>query len=635
MRPYLVLALLCVAAPTARAAPPADVADLFPAETLAYAELHNPAELGPQLAALLKGTPLEDGIALVEGKKKAAKVPQDLGGLRDLGELSLLASPEVLAEFRRLGGVAVGVVGFNDRGDPEVVLAVLTGDSAVAALAARAFLTTSTKLRKVTVVSKVPLFQYRPPGVEFDQNGAPKLATDKPPTEGAHEPTFAFTPGLFAVGTSAAALAPVIKRFLGEEKDALRGTDGFKAAAAEYRKPGLFVYANPADLFAKVDAAGRARGTPFDSELLAGLKLTANPKALRSVAGCARFRDGGVAVTVGATFDPAQKSPLWDFFAGPPAKVDALYHARKPAPFAATVNLPEKDRAAALLGFLDALAKSTGDLGRLPGDVIKDLQQKQAVPDPAALLARVRAVTVVVPAGPELPKDAKPLPLFVLHLDDAAAAGAWEEFLPKLVGEIAGDDPPRPSSETVGGVKVLSLTAAGLPWKSPLHYARRGAVLVLGQDRKLVAAAVAADAGTSVAGGDKPLEVPAGEVVLLGALRFGALVTALDSPAAAPERKNDPPRRGRFRPDSGPPEEFLKELEKARGAFLAAVGELPPAVVSVRRSGAELRFEVFQPKVQNGGLTPVITAGVNWFDKLMSLGNDGEFSGGRGYFGRE
>ena len=57
----------------ASAAPPADVADVFPAGTLAYAELHNPAELGPQLAAVFKGTPLEDSVAFIENKRSTSK----------------------------------------------------------------------------------------------------------------------------------------------------------------------------------------------------------------------------------------------------------------------------------------------------------------------------------------------------------------------------------------------------------------------------------------------------------------------------------------------------------------------------------------------------------------------------------
>ena len=615
------LAVLFALTAPASAAPPTDVADLFPPGTLAYAELHNPGELGPQLAALFKGTPLEDSIAFIEGKKGAAKTIPDLTGKRELAQLALLVSPEVLAEFRKLGGIAVALVGFNDRGDPEIAFAVLTGDSAAAGLAARAFITTSASLRKVAEVSKVPVFQFRPPVVQYNPDGTPKLANDKPPTEGPHEPTFAYTPGLFVAGTSKAALAPVIKRFFGEEKGTLRGTDGFKAAATEYRKPGLFFYANAPELFAKLDAAGRAAGDPMDSDLIAWLRITGGPKALKSVAGCVQFRDGGLAFTAGGKFDPAQKSPLADLFAGPPVKIDALYHARKPASFAATVNLPEKNRAAALVGFLDAFAKAQGELGRLPSDVVKELQDKHKLPVTDGLLAKVRAVTVIVPTKQDLPKGAKPLPTFVLHLDDATVGAAWEEFLPKLVGEIAGEEKaPQPSSETVAGVKVLSLPGTGLPWKAAVHYARKDAVLVIGQDRKVVASALVPDVATSVAG-DKPLTVPAGDLATLGTVNLGALFTLIPLPETTrPGQLFNPQpieRLGNVLPE----DDVVKDADKARAAFLAAFGELPPAVVTVRRSGDGLRLEVFQPKVQNGGLTPVINAGVNWFDKLMNLRN--------------
>jgi hypothetical protein len=612
------VAVLFLAAPACAA--PADVADLFPPGTLVYAELHNPAELGPQLAALFKGTPFEDSIPFIHGKKGQAKTLQELKGKNDLAALALLASPEVLAEFRKLGGVAVGLVGFNDRGDPEVAFAILTGDSAAAGLAGRAFVTMSTNLRKVGEVSKVPVFQHRPPAIRYDPNGNPQLDNDKPPTEGPHEPTFAYTPGLFVAGTSRNAIGTVIKRFLGDEKTGLRGTDGFKAAAATYRQPGLFFYVNAPEFVAKVDEAGRRRGAMLDSDLYAWVKLTANHKALKSLAGCLRLRDGGLALAVGGKFDPAQKSPLMDLFAGPGAKVELLHHARKPASFAAAVTLPEKDRAAALLGFLDAMAKASGQIGRLPSEAVKEIEDKYKLPVREGLLAKVKAVTVVVPPKLELPKGASPIPVLILHLEDAAAASAWEEFLPKLAGDLAGDKPPQPSSETVGGVKVLSLPGTGLPWKSPVHYARKDAVLAVGQDRNLVAVAITPDPAASIVGG-KGVTIPAGDLALVGTLKLGDLLAGLgELPATiGPVRPFEPQLRPRRGEAPIPPEDRIKEANQARKAFLAAFGELPPAVVTVRRSGDELRLEAFQPKVQGGGLTPVINAGVTWFDKLVNL----------------
>ena len=88
-------AIFALCAP-ASAAPPTDVADVFPPGTLAYAELHNPAELGPQLAAVFKGTPLEDSIPFIHEKKDNAKTLQELKAKQELVQLALLVSPEVI-----------------------------------------------------------------------------------------------------------------------------------------------------------------------------------------------------------------------------------------------------------------------------------------------------------------------------------------------------------------------------------------------------------------------------------------------------------------------------------------------------------------------------------------------------------
>ena len=129
----------------------------------------------------------------------------------------------------------------------------------------------------------------------------------------------------------------------------LRGADGFKTAATAYRKPGLFFYVNALELLAKTDAAGRARGEPFDADVLSWVKIIANQKALRVVAGGAQFRDGGVSFTANVTFDPALQKPARGLFRQPVPwrALKPLHHAPRPAQFAATVNLPEKNRAAA------------------------------------------------------------------------------------------------------------------------------------------------------------------------------------------------------------------------------------------------------------------------------------------------
>jgi hypothetical protein len=348
-----------------------------------------------------------------------------------------------------------------------------------------------------------------------------------------------------------------------------------------------------------------------------------------------RFRDGGVSATMSATFDPAHRSPLMEFLSGPGVKVELLHHARRPATLAFAVTLPEKNRAAAAVGFLDAVAKANGVLGRLPSDVVRELEAKYKIAVADGLIGKLRAVTVVMPTKQELPKGAKPMPLLVLHTDDGAAAAAWEEFFPKLFGDLAGAaNPPQPSSESIGGVKVFTVPGTGLPWNGPVHYARSGTAVAIGLDRKLVAAAATADAAASVAGGDRAVSPPGGDpAAVFGVLSLSDVVTALiekprpDGPVVPREGGDEIP----VLPNGNPvPESMIEELKKARKELLASVGSLSPATVTARRVGNELRVEVFQPKVQNGGLKAVIDAAATWMDKSANLGDTR-----RGFEGRE
>lgn len=641
MRLLSLAAALAFGAP-ALAAPPTDVAELFPPTALAYAELNAPGELAPQFAALVKGTALEDGFAFVHDRKRAAKTVADLKAQEQLAALALLASPEVLAEFGKVRGAAVALLGFNENGQPEVAVAVLTGDSAALGLAARALVTAAPNVRKVAEVGKVPIYQFRAPPVNIDNNtGRPVLDTEKPPAEGAHEPTFAYVPGLFVAGTSKAALAPVLARFAGEGKGSLRDAPGFKESATEFRKPGLFFYANVSDLADKLNAAARVDPRAGDADWLTQFRILAGSKAAKHLAGRAHFRNGGFAIEATVALDSAHPSPLGALLAGGAANWDRLRHARKPALGAFTVALPPKDRPAAVVGILDALAKAGGEIGRMPGDVLKELQEKQKVPVGDALFGKLNAVTVVLPTKQELPKGATPLPVFVLHCESAEAATAWEAALPKLIGELAGEPAPKPSSETVGAVKVFSLAGA-LPWKAPLHYARDGATLVLGLDRKLVAGALASDAVGALTG-DKALPLPAGDRGAVGALNLGAALTALLAPRApaTPEPPRAPNPRGRREAalteppaieDDGRPSgpETRAGAEKARAAFATALGDLT-AALGARASATELRFELFVPNVQNGGLKQVIAAGANWLEKEVVRGTSDD---GRGPYGR-
>ncbi|HJZ53875.1 MAG TPA: hypothetical protein VKE74_02895, partial [Gemmataceae bacterium] len=528
LRAALAVALVCLARPALAAEAP-DPADLFPPGTLAYAELHDPAEVVPQVAAAVKGSTLEDSLAFIHKRRDTTKDIRDINAKDELAIAALFTSPEMLAELKKVRGIAVGVTGFSPQGQPDFALAVVTGESNAVGLAVRLYLTTDNQVRRVGTVgaAKVPIYQYRSPSLTYNENGRPQLAENKPPTEGAFETTLAYTPGLFVIGTSKAAVEEVVTRFTGETRGGLSGVPAFKDAAAAHRRPGVFFYANAAEFSAKFDAINRARGGVLEPDLYAWLKLLANAKAVKTVAGCVRFRDGGLSVTVGATFDAAQKSPLVDFLSGSGVKVELLHPAPRPAAFAFVVNLPEKDRAAAAVGFLDAIAKANGEIGRLPSDAVRELEQKYKVPLSDGLIAKTRSVTVVFPARQELPKGAKAFPMLVLHTETPEVATAWEEFMPKLVADLTkASELPQPASEMVSGVRVLSLTGPGLPWNAPVHYARSGSRFVAGLDRKLVAAAALADPVASVVGGDRPAVMPpaGNDLVLIGTVSPGLVL---------------------------------------------------------------------------------------------------------------
>jgi hypothetical protein len=636
LRVAALAALSLAASPAAAAEPRLDIADLFPPGTLAYAELTNPSELSPQLAAVFKGTVLEDSIPLIHGRKDQAKTLIELQGKKPLAGLGLLCSPEMLAEFKKLQGIAIGLTGFTEQGEPEITIVVLTGDSQAAGLAARAFLTMSTNLRRVSTVSKVPVFQYNFPNINYDPNGQPILG-EKTLQDGAHEPTFAYTPGLFVAGTSKNAISFAIKRFLGEEKGTLRASPLFKEAEAAYRRTGLFFYVNVPEFINKCDIAFKLTQGLAEPDLYAWMKMIANPRAVRSLAGNISFRDGGLAANLSFGFDMTQRSPLFEYFSGTGARVEHLDHARRPAMLAFTTMLPERNRSAALIGLLDAMAKANGDLGALPGEIVKELDQKEKMGTTVQLLGKTRAFTVVLPPLPA-DREAKLLPTVVLHTEDAAAATAWEEFFPKLIAAISGNTSVQASAETIDGVKVSTLPTAGPRWNSPLHYARSGTVFVIGPDRKQVAASALAERATSVKALDA-FTAPVGESAAgLGLVSLGDLAAALLTRHKQPGAPGIPGGNPPILPNGMMlPESVIEDAAKAQKALVASLATLSPATVVVRKEGNELRIELFQPRVQNGGLKGLIDAGSNWLDRVgaaMTNENGILDLGGRAIYGK-
>ena len=69
---------------------------------------------------------------------------------------------------------------------------------------------------------------------------------------------------------------------------------------------------------------------------------------------------------------------------------------------------------------------------------------------------------------------------------------------------------------------------------------------------------------------------------------------------------------------SPPPEAQKKDEAAAKEALFKSFQALPALSLAARRTGSELRFEMFQPKAPSGGFVPLIDAAVGWFDKTLN-----------------
>ncbi len=618
------LVVLALSAPAARGGV-TDPAELFPADTLAYAEVARPGELAEAVAGMLRAGRLADPVRATHDRLDKAASPQAAVEVRQAAWVGLLAAPEFAAEAKRLGGVAVGVTGFNERHEPRVAVAVLLGDSAAAGLAARAFLTTTPDVRRVGAVDGVPVFRHRnfvgrpigPDGNPVPEEKEEARATPEP-AEGPAEPTYAHVPGLFVIGSDQTAVADVLHRFAGKgSTPTLAGAEAFRKCRSARGRSGVFFYATPPALAAKTARAG---GPGTDGEVRALLRFAAGPKGVKVVAGNLTLGPNAVAVSAEAELDPAAAGPLADVLAGAAVARDDFRSAAGRPGWAVTLALPAADRRAkAVLGLLDAVAKANGVLGRKPSEVIAEADRGPGPKVAGELLRGVKAVTVFAPAKPELPAGGRPLPMLVLHTETDADAEKWEQAAAKLVALLAGGGGPltTPSSEVVGGVRVASLAGAGMLGNAPVHWARSGGAIGFGQDRKLLAQAVTGKGPPPA----WPAEFAAdGSPALLAVVTPARLVAHLIPPPPkngkpAEEKKGDflapPAAFSPFQPGvvqaPQPPEPL------AVGLARAAEG-LPPVYAAVGRSGNVVRFELRMPDARK----PVADAAdrfVGWLEK--------------------
>ena len=96
-----------------------DPAALMPPETLVYVELGSPGEQIETILNMLKGTPFENPLAAIGGGNAAGagagqKSPADI--------MAALLNPSMMAEFKKIKGMAVGVTAIRQNNPPSVAV---------------------------------------------------------------------------------------------------------------------------------------------------------------------------------------------------------------------------------------------------------------------------------------------------------------------------------------------------------------------------------------------------------------------------------------------------------------------------------------------------------------------------------
>ena len=98
----------------------ADPAALMPAETLVYVELGSPGRQIETILNMLKGTPFENPLAAMGGGMGQSKGWSGEKGGPDI--LGALLNPSMMAEFKKIRGMGVGVTGISQDTPPMLVV---------------------------------------------------------------------------------------------------------------------------------------------------------------------------------------------------------------------------------------------------------------------------------------------------------------------------------------------------------------------------------------------------------------------------------------------------------------------------------------------------------------------------------
>jgi hypothetical protein len=508
-----------------------DPAELLPANTLAYLELREPAQVSKEVASLIKGSALEDMPATMARYRERMGNNNQPWRLSEIGMWGIFFSPEMIAEASRLQGGAVAITGFTKEREPIAVGIVLAGDSHAPTFFLRTYLTMD-EVHKVADVEGVALYRGR----RRDFGAVKQIPGQPPPPPVIREygPAYALLPGMVVIGSTTESVKDVVLRAKGKSKESsLAEHRDFTQGVKLRERPGLFGYADLAALGTQLDEVlkGEPRGPTWGNVV----KELVNPKAFRTAVASLTLRNGGVDLQAQVSINPKESSALLGFLPDTKANLELLHYAPKDSLFAGTRSISEGEKMwERAMKLADAFAKQSGAPGAPPSEQVGEIEKALDVRFGKDVLGKMRGVAVVINMRGGMPKNGPWMPMVVIEAVDADAVTSLEALLPKLAGLASGGEAPKPSSEQIQGQRIQSLPGERTPWRTALHYGHRGKVLVLGQDRKLVAEALAGGAkkegllgeekvAAAIKDLDEPVAVGVGSLgqMLLGTLVYG------------------------------------------------------------------------------------------------------------------
>ncbi len=654
---FLSMAVLLIALRGSATAEVSDLADLAPARTLAYFELHDSPALARELHTLIKGSYLQHpALLLANHTGKGRKVVNEEALL-----LAWFGSPEFIDEIGDWQGGFLALTGLTRSDEPEMVGVLRTGKSRMFPLALRMILLESSPtLHCIARVEGVPIFQIgdadrrpqpefaerlRSPAVQFARLlRSPRkpslyqvaLLDEAPVEEMDEKPEFgcfvSLLPGAIAFGTTPEVLSDTIRRFKSKSASPPLATmPAFRAAAEMRSRPGLFAWCDPPRLTRVINDALRrelarrqdevrrrplAKGEKRDADKLREelrqaeiehrretrdwtfLQKAGNLTGMHYATASCSLDKGEFAFRIDARMKAKQTSPLLDLLANEKLSPNLLRAV--PDDAFGLFALPLPDGAASmtrLLKLADTYVATNSEEIALPSKSLAELEKSLKLNLGRNILAKIRSAAVAVQLVEE--KETSVYPVLVLETVSDIAAADLENLMPRL---YSSDGKHRePHLHTMEGQHVRSLSdksADASMTGLPPHYGRCGKILVLGWHRGRVAATLA-----NASHKKDLLNLPAGlrtvdaegTVGALGLFSCRQLLAHLAHiGSTAPNQSAGHRRQLRY----------LREMSTPMAA-------MPPTLFSIKRSADGVRMELRQSQLPVASAT-VVDMALTW-----------------------